>query len=185
MLSAMPLLLPFLAIAAAMVALVAIVVVVIRNWETLVGWFRTAWEWINRVVDAIGYFGILLGPIGVAIVLVKNFGDVWKGVEAAIRAVIAAVDWVISKVSSLGGILSRIPGIGGRAIGYGGAEGPGLYGAPEIPGFGAIGGGIEINVNVAGNVGDPVVLGRRITEALSAYVEASGRRELARVVLGA
>ena len=44
----------------------------------LVGWLRTGWEWIMRVVDAVGYFAIILGPIGVAIVLLRNFEQVWR-----------------------------------------------------------------------------------------------------------
>ena len=184
-LAASPILLPLLAIIAAVVALTAAVIIVIRHWDTLVGWFRTAWEWVNRVVDALGYFVFFLGPIGVAIGLVKNFETVWRGVESAVRAVIGAVEWVISKLGALGGILSRIPGIGGRAIAvYGGPGGASTYGAPTAPGFGGLPGGIEISVNVAGNVGDPTVLGRRVVEALRAYVDSSGRRELAALVLG-
>ena len=106
------------------------------------------------------------------------------GVEVAIRAVIAAVEWVISKVGALGGILSDIPVSAAgpwprRARRRADHQRPRrrrrILGGPA---------GLEINVNVAGNVGDPVVLGRRITEALRAYVEASGGREL-RAVIGA
>jgi hypothetical protein len=174
----------FLLVAAAVIALTALIVIIVRNWETLVGWLRFAWEWLNRVVEAFGPFAFLLGPLGIAISLVQNFGTAWRAVETAIRAVISAVEWVMSKLSGLGGILSRIPGIGGRAIGPGAGEGAGLFGVDQVPGFGGPGFGVEINVEVAGNVGDPVVLGRRIVEALNAYVDAVGRRELALVVTG-
>jgi hypothetical protein len=187
MLVSLPMIGTFLAIAAAVIALTAVIVIVVRNWETLVGWLRNAWDWIGRVVDAMGVLIVLFGPIGAAIYLVKNFETAWRGVEAAVRAVISAVEWVMSKLSGLGGLLSRIPGIGGFATipAGGGGAAPGLFALPEIPGFGAPGAGVEINVTIAGNVGDPVVLGRRIVEALGAYVDAVGRRELAAVVTGA
>jgi hypothetical protein len=182
MVATLPMIGTFLAIAVAVAALVAVVVIIIRNWETLVGWFRSAWEWIGNVIDRFGALVLLFGPLGAAIYVIRNFGDAWRYVETAVRAVIQAVEWVMSKLSGLGGLISRIPGIGGWAAGAG--EGPTPFGAPELPGVGS-GFEIDINVNVAGNVGDPVVLGRRIVEALNAYVDAVGRRDLAAVVTGA
>jgi hypothetical protein len=73
---------------------------------------------------------------------------------------------------------SAPPAAGGA---YYGASGPSRSGA----GGSATGSGSpQIVVNIAGDVGDPVVLGRRVVAALDAYTSANGRRRLSELVNG-
>jgi hypothetical protein len=171
---------PILAVVAGIVALVAIVIVVIKYWGDLVGWFHTAASAVDGFVER---FQILLlifgGPLGVALVALEHFHSIWDAIKGAVDAVASAIEKVVGLAEKVGGVLSKIPGIGGHAIG-GPAPAPGVAGY----GVGAMAAPVTFapQITITGDVGDPMLAGRRIVAALEAWTAANGRRRVAALV---
>lgn len=102
---------PIMPIVLAVVALIAIGVVLWRNWDTILAAGQAVFGWLGDVaVSALRFlkdnFLYLLGPIGLVI---KH----WDTLKAAGGA---AVDWVVDKFRGLVGFVSGIPGAIGGAL---------------------------------------------------------------------
>jgi hypothetical protein len=234
------------AIIAAIAALTVVIIIVIKYWDTLVGWFKTAWQWISNLIDNHKALALMIGgPVAAAILVIKHFSEIWSAVKAVVDTVWSAIQAVVNIVSGpltavWAGVKSAVDGIksavqlvvdlvngaftaawnGVKAIidGVKGAvdavknaaqgvvdkinsitSAPGKLldklnpfaagatyasGAPGPSTSAATGGGGSVVINIAGDVADPVVLGRRIVAALDAYTSANGRRRLAELVNG-
>ena len=174
---------PILAVVAGVAALVAVVVLIIKYWGTLVGWFHTAVGAIQGVIGALGPLIFLFGPLGVAIGVVEHFGTVWNGVKKAVDGVHSAIEAVVGAVSkaasAVSGFLSHIPHLpgmpsfGSAAAPASSAYGVSTYAAPVT--FAPV-------VNIAGDIGDPTLAGRRIVAALESWTANNGRRRIAALV---
>jgi hypothetical protein len=174
---------PILAVVAGVAALVAVVILVIKYWGDLVGWFHTA---AGAVMDFVGRFQILLllfgGPLAAALVGLRHFSEIWGGIRTAVDAVASAIDHVLGlaskAASAVGGLLSHIPGLH-AAAGGGAPAGVGVspYGvSPYAPVV------FAPQITFTGDVGDPILAGRRIVSALETWTAANGRRRLASLV---
>ena len=101
-------------------ALIAAIVFLVKNWETVKSVtafvFRTIGEWIMKAFDWIAGFGdkllFLLGPIGAIIFVVKNFGEIWDWLKEKVMGV---WDFIVSGISA--GI-EGVKGIFGSIIGF-------------------------------------------------------------------
>jgi hypothetical protein len=166
---------PVTAVVAAIVGLIAVVVLLTRHWDTVSNAAKAAWEWMSK-------YGALLGPIGAVVQVAAQLAKNWDSVTAAVRAAYGILEKIGSLASKIGGLISKIPGVGSASV-------PGSYsmagGASTFAGFGVGfpgGGSPSIVVEVNGDVGDPVVLGRRMVGALEAWVAANGRARLHELV---
>lgn len=89
--------LPFILIGA---AVVGVIVLIWTNIDTLVGWFKQAVDWVFNLSDTVLF---LLGPIGLVIIAIKNWGaivewigDAWDSfVEMLMNGINAAIDWIV------------------------------------------------------------------------------------------
>lgn len=143
----------------------------------------------------------MLGGLGKAlyesVAGVPFIADQWRFLARAIDAVgDAAKDafgWVGDLISKLGNIpgagwIGDKLGIGGRAVapaGVGTFAGAGATGSltrsrASVPAV-AAGTSTAVTINVHGNVGDPVILGRRILQALEAAGRVDSNRTLRRL----
>jgi len=163
--------------------------------SAVAGWIYGVF--VGAVNAAIGILRDVWGVISdVAGVVGGVFAGAWNIAKGAIDGVANAIRWVMDKLralkdlaGSVGGILSSLNpfslsapmGAGGYAIAP--TLGAAAYGAPRAATGRSSGGGVTVNVNIHGNVGDPNLIGRRTVEALSTYVRANGARAL-RVNLG-
>jgi hypothetical protein len=205
-----------LGIAAAIAALIIVVVLIIKYWDTLVGWFKTAWQWISNLIDQHKILALVIGgPVAAAILVISHFSEIWDGVKKVVQGVWDVIKKIVDLVngaltSAFNAIKGVIDGVkravenvldvAGKVVDKIGqvASAPGklldkinpfaagaMY-APPGPATtgGAATGTASIVLNIAGDVGDPVVLGRRIVAALDAYTSANGRRRLAELVNG-
>ena len=216
---------PILLVIGGIAALVAIIVIVCKNWDTLcgwfstaVGWFQTAWQWVQNVVDKLGVLVLAFGPIGAVILVINNFSTAWAAVKTAVDLVHDAISfvWDIAKTAATGGIdafktawngvktavdavksaidavwsiagkvmdkigsiASHIPGLHAADSAPAGAAGPSPYGA------GATAAPVTFApvINIAGDIGDPYLAGRRIVTALESWTAKNGRRRIAALV---
>jgi len=169
---------PITAAIAVIAALIAIVVLLTRNWESVTAAAKAAWDFVDR-------WWFLFGPLGQIVKVVQLLADNWGKVTGAISAAYDVLRKLMDLAGKVGGLLSKIPGIGGASAGtfatVGG--GPQPFGAGTI-GFPGAGAGASIQVVVNGDIGDPVILGRRIVGALEAWGAANGRDRL-RTLVGA
>jgi hypothetical protein len=171
---------PILLVVAAVAALVVGVVLVIKYWSDLVGWFHTA---ADAVVGVIDKFQILIlifgGPLGLAIVGLRHFHDVWNDILGAVNAVVGAIQKVWDLAGKAWGVISKIPGVG--KAGPGGAAG-----APAPAGYGASPQAAPVvlapTITISGDIGDPTLAGRRIVAALESWVQTNGRKRIAALV---
>lgn len=164
---------PVTAIALGVVALIAVVVLLTKHWDTVTAAVAKAWDWMSK-------YGALLGPIGASVQVIALIAKNWDLVAGAISKAIGFLEKIVGLAGKVGGLLSKIPGVGSASAGsysLAGAStfGPGL----SFPG----GGGAGITLQINGDVGDPVVLGRRMVSALEAWTAANGRRRL-QAILG-
>jgi hypothetical protein len=176
---------PILAVVAAVAAMVAIVILVIKYWSDLVGWYHTA---ADAVVGFIDRFQILLllfgGPLGIALVALRHFSDIWGAIKTAVDAVASAIskvwDWAEKVGGSIGKWIGKIPGVGGNMAAPAGAPGVAAYGV------GATAAPVTFapSITITGDVGDPILAGRRIVAALETWTAANGRRRLTALVGG-
>jgi phage-related protein len=154
---------PVLLVIAGIAALIAIGLLIVKNWDTIksaaaavwsamqaawdsiLGVVRTAFNWIRDNWPLL--LAILTGPIGAAVLLVvRNFDtikDTFKGV----------FDFITGLIDSLVGWFEKLPG---RILT-------------------ALGNTFTINVAVAAG-GDPVQTGKAIVDAIQSYERANGAR---------
>lgn len=88
-------------------------------WEGLVAGFQAAVEWIGNVAEK---FGVFLGPIGLVISAIKAVGDNWEYVKQAftaggflngIKAIgLSLLSGILAPIQGLLELLSHIPGLG-------------------------------------------------------------------------
>jgi hypothetical protein len=174
---------PILLVVGAVAALIAVVVLIIKYWGDLVGWFHTAVGAVQGVIDKLGPLIFLFGPLGVAIGTIENFGKAWDAVHTAVSAVLTVIQKVVDAVggaaSKIGDFLSHIPHIPGLNIPgvttAAGASSAGVspYASPVV---------FAPSITFTGDVGDPVLAGRRIVAALESWTAANGRRRVAALV---
>jgi phage-related protein len=105
---------PILLVALAVGALIAVVVLLWKNWDTVWGAIQTAvsavWDWITGHWPLL--LGILLGPIGIAVAIIVSY---WDQIKAGAMAVVAFVEAIWN---GLVGFFASIPG---RVAGFFGA----------------------------------------------------------------
>jgi hypothetical protein len=174
---------PVLLVVGAVVALIAVVVLIIKYWGDLVGWFHTGVSAIQGVIDKLGPLIFLFGPLGVAIGVVENFGRAWDAVNKAVSAVLGVIQKVVDAVggaaSKIGDFLSHIPHIPGLNIPGVTTAAAGASSASVSPYAPVV---FAPQITFTGDVGDPVLAGRRIVNALEQWTAANGRRRLAALV---
>jgi hypothetical protein len=175
---------PILAVTAGVIGLIAIVVIVIKYWSTLVGWFMDGVHAIQSVIEKLGPLVALFGPLGAAILVVENFGKAWNAVHTAVSAVLGVIQKVVDAIggaaSKIGDFLSHIPHIPGVNIpGVTTAAAPGASSAGVNPLAPVV---FAPSITFTGDVGDPMLAGRRIVGALETWAAANGRRRLAALV---
>jgi hypothetical protein len=147
-----------------------------RIWPEIEAVVLDVWRAVQKVIDIAGR--IATGAI-------DAFKGAWHGVEDAVNAVKRAIEGVINiaktAADKVGDVLSKIPlinkipGISGLSAGAAPATyGPSAYGpAPVV---------FSPTITITGDVGDPVLAGRRIVNALEAWTAANGRRRIASLV---
>lgn len=95
-------------IALVIAAVIAIVVLIIKNWDTIkrvtVAVWNAVWRFISGIVRAVVGFvrdhwrlliTIFLGPFGLLVALTtKYWRQIWAFIQGAVRGVIAAVNWL-------------------------------------------------------------------------------------------
>ena len=176
---------PILLVVGAVAALVVIVIVIIKYWSDLVGWFHEGVAAVQGVIDKLGPLILLFGPLGAAILVIEHFGQAWNAVKTAVDAVSSAIQHVIdvaSKVgNAVGSVLDKIPGVG-KSVGgsTAGAAGVSAFGAAPMVAPVVF----SPSITITGDVGDPMLAGRRIVSALEAWTAANGRRRMAALVGG-
>jgi hypothetical protein len=172
---------PITAVIAIIAALIAIVVLLVKYWDQVSAAAKAAFEFVEK-------WWFLFGPLGQIVALVGVLARNWDTVTGAISAAFGVLQKLMDLAGKVGGLLSKIPGIGGSSIGGIGGAGAGTFGATPFggPGFGvgSSSSGPVIQLTVNGDVGDPVILGRRMVAALDAYVATNGRDRL-HTLLGA
>jgi hypothetical protein len=148
--------------------------------------FKEIWETIAPVVD--GVTRAIQSVISVAGQVVTGAVDAFKGAWDAVAGAVDAVHSAISKVidiakdaaDKVGDVISKIPLINkipGLSSAPPGAAGVSTYGAAAT-------GPIVFApaISISGDIGDPVLAGRRIVAALEAWTAANGRRRVAALV---
>jgi hypothetical protein len=166
---------PITLVVAAIAGLIAIVVLLVKYWDQVSAAAKAAWEFVDR-------WWFLFGPLGQIVHVVSLLASNWDKVTGAISAAYGVLQKLMDLAGKVGGLLSKIPGIGGNMAGgvYGAGGGPTPFGS--APSFGLSGGGASIEINVNGDVGDPVILGRRLVSALESYVATNGRDRLSQLL---
>jgi hypothetical protein len=175
---------PVLAVIGGIALLVAAVIIIIKYWGDLVQWFKDGWHAVQDVIDKLGPLIALFGPLGVAILTIENFGKAWDAVKKAVDAVHDAIKAVVDKVGdaagAIGNFLSHIPHIPGVNIpGVSAAGAPGASSAGVNPLAPVV---FAPSITFTGDVGDPMLAGRRIVGALETWAAANGRRRLSALV---
>jgi hypothetical protein len=177
---------PVLAVVAAIAALVAIIVVVCRNWSTLVGWFETAKNAIANLPGPIQVLIALLGgPLAAAIVVIANFGKIWGTVKSAVDAVAGAIQRVIDVAGKVAGAVGKVGGLIDKLNPFSHLAAPPSAASAGVSSYGASPYGAPVfapTINISGDIGDPVLAGRRIVAALESWTAANGRRRIAALV---
>jgi hypothetical protein len=176
---------PILAVVGGVVALIAVIILVTKYWGDLVQWFKDGWHAVQDFVASLGILVLAFGPLGAAILVVENFGKAWDTVRGIIDKVVGVIQKVVEAVGNaankVGEFLSHIPHIPGLNI-------PGVTGAAAPAGASAYGVSpfapvvFAPQITFTGDVGDPVLAGRRIVAALEAWTAANGRRRVAALV---
>jgi hypothetical protein len=175
---------PILAVVAGIIALVAVVVIIIKYWGDLVQWFKDGWHAVQDFVNKLADLVVAFGPVQTAIGVVKDLKKAFDAVKDAVNAVIDVIKKVVDKIGdaagAIGNFLSHIPHIPGLTI-------PGVT-ATGAPGASAAGVNplapvvFAPSITFTGDVGDPMLAGRRIVGALETWAAANGRRRLAALV---
>ena len=173
---------PILAVVAGIIALVAIVVLVIKYWGDLVQWFHDGASAVQSVIDKLGPLIFLFGPLGVAIGVIEHFGQAWDAVKGAVDAVYNAINRVVGLAQTafdkIGSVVSKIPGLGAIGLSAPAGAAPSAYGVSTY----AAPVTFAPSITFTGDVGDPVLAGRRVIGALEAWAGANGRRRIAALV---
>jgi phage-related protein len=155
--------------------LIAVVTNFSTVWSTVKSVVDDVWRAIQKVIDVASQ--IVTGTI-------DAFKSAWDQVKDAIDAVKAAIQKVIdiakTAADKVGDVLSKIPLINkipGISSVPPGAAGVSTYGAATT-------GPIVFApaITISGDIGDPVLAGRRIVAALEAWTAANGRRRVAALV---
>ena len=176
---------PVLLVVGAIAALIAVIVLAIKYWSDLVGWYHAAVEAVGNFIDRFQVLLLLFGgPLGVALVAIRHFSDIWGVVKDAINACIGPIEHLWDIAQKVGGwvanVASKIPGVGKAA-------GPSpSFAGPSVSSFGATAQAAPVvfspTITISGDIGDPVLAGRRIVAALEAWTAANGRRRVAALV---
>jgi hypothetical protein len=148
--------------------------------------FKEIWARVSEVVGDV--WRAILSVIAIAGAIttgaIDAFKRAWDGVKGAIDAVHAAIQKVIDiardAADKVQNVLSKIPLIN-KIPGVN----PGAAGAAGVSTYGAATTGPVVfapAITITGDIGDPVLAGRRIVAALEAWTAANGRRRVAALV---
>lgn len=128
-------------IIAGVTALIAVIVLLIANWDKVVNVMSIAWNWIKDIASAIWdglvrafqaacewigntaqTFGVFMGPLGFVISAIKEIGSNWDYVKASfanggflngIKSIgLTLLSGVLAPIQGLLELLSHIPGLG-------------------------------------------------------------------------
>jgi len=170
---------PILAIVAVLGGPFAATAVIISQWGRI-------WSAISGPIHAVaGAIGAVVGAISAAIGWFERLASAAASVLNPINAVKGAIQGLEGLASKVGGVIGKLNPFGHMvapppaALSVPGALGPSSYGSTLGVGMP---GAMTVNVNVNGDVGDPVILARRMVAALEAYANTSGRGRLAALV---
>lgn len=153
----------------ALAGIAAVVYLVVTNFDTLTGALRGALDWILNLTSGWGDLLLLFGgPLGLAILAVKNFEKAWEAVK---RIVAEVADRIGDLIGKAGGILGRIPGVP-WAAGGGGGFGPASSSSSVT---------LAPAITFNGDVGDPSLIAGRVIGALEVWTAANGRARIARL----
>jgi hypothetical protein len=107
----------------AIAALIAIIIIVVKNWDKIIAAVKTAWEWIKNVASMIkeglcdafknltefvknnsekvlAFIAIFTGPFGFIISIVKELKENWSAIVEAFKT-----DGIIEGFKKLGGVI--------------------------------------------------------------------------------
>lgn len=114
-------------------ALIAVIVLLVMHWDKVTAALQTAWEWIKNVATAIWDHLVAAwqGFVNIITALVMPaFNAIWGSVSKIIQAFqgggflagikqigVSIIQWLLTPVQKLLGMLSKIPGIGGKFAG--------------------------------------------------------------------
>jgi hypothetical protein len=181
---------PWFWVAAAIAAVIAAVVLLIKNWDAVAAAAGAAWDFILRLVQGVFNWikdhwplilAILVGPIGLAVAaIVKHWDTIKHAFTVVIDAIAAAIEWLVGvfrkaidaivamlkapldALGKLGGLLGKIPGMP-----FAVAPPPSFAGAARARGGGLeAGGGATYQITVNGAL-DPDGVARQITALLA------------------
>ena len=155
-----------------------VVIVALTNFKTIWGDIKTA---VDLVANAVGAVISVVAGIGTG--TIDAFKSAWDHVLGAVDAVRGAIQKVIdlagNAADKVKGVLDKIPLIN-KIPGVGSVPG-----AAGVSTFGPATTGPVVfapSITISGEIGDPVLAGRRIVAALEAWTTANGRRRIAALV---
>lgn len=96
-------------------ALIAAIVALAMNWDKVTAAMQTAWEWIKNVASAI--WDSLVGALQAVWEPFSKIIGAFQGggFLAGIKQIgVSILNWVLTPIKSVLGLLSKIPGIGGK-----------------------------------------------------------------------
>lgn len=112
------------------IVLIAVIVALAMNWDKVTAALQTAWQWIKNVASAIwdGLCAAWQGFVNIVMALVlPAFNAIWQPISRIIEAFqgggfiagikqigVAILEFLLTPVQKLLGMLSKIPGIGGK-----------------------------------------------------------------------
>lgn len=119
---------PILAVVAAIASVIAIGILVVKNWDWVKEKAIAVWTAISNFFKRIwnniaGFFkdnwekilAILFPPVGIAVLIAKNWDkvvDFFKGMWDNIKGIFAtSINWIIDRINSLIGLINKVPGI--------------------------------------------------------------------------
>lgn len=134
---------PIYLVIAAIIAIIAVVIIAIKNWGAIAGWLQAVWKAVGAFFvglwhdiqsiwsGAVAFFTAIGNGIGAAFRGVGDFlAGIWTGIQNGFKN---AINWVIGGLNSfitfLDGLQISIPKIDAGPIHFGGAT----IGLPYIP----------------------------------------------------
>ena len=162
------------------------------------GIWGEAWRRAGIIAGGVGDNIDTVQRVGQSLIdfLTTQWNDAWRRASHALDPLINALETVSGLIDDVKDAIPTIPSLPGGGLidqifgrsapggsgGSGGAPAAAGFAAPTSSSGGGGGSSVRLDVHVHGNVGDPATIGRRVTDALAAYVRTNGSRELHRAL---